>query len=898
MPDTGLGFRKLDLHLHTPASIDFVDRSVTSQRIVEKAIAKGLDGIAITDHNSGEWVDKVKDAAKGTSLVVFPGVEISCEGGREGIHLIALFDVDKDSAHVSGLLSSLNITPDMQGKTESLAKGTVTEIIDKVQSKEWQGIAIPAHASSSKGILSRMRGEQRTRVIRYPSLIAVEATCFEDEDLKNNGKRAVDLLNGTDPVYQRKIAVYQASDNPSRTSAGGHGLNGIGSRCAHFKMERINLDSLRQCFLDPDVRIRQDFEFAQEQYPRIDQVRISGGFLDGQQISFHEGLNSIIGGKGAGKSLLVELLRFTLDQAPSQTTLKDDHGSKLEKKLGHGGHVEVTFVDSSGISSTVRRIYESGGSRFEGEVGHPSHLYPVLFLSQNEIIGIAEDASRQLTFIDRFLDFRVFQDQIQAIGTELKSQDRALAEAIWSVEETADLDRKLTTNAKEIERLSTKLSAPVFDEHKSATQKTEALSSLRADMSKIREALEEAKNKVYSVGESSYTPIAQGDSTVTTIQSLVQNAKRNMISKLDGLLTEFSASHSSLENTEAEWNNEFKEIESRYYAHVRTEGGDYQELAGQNARLQQQRIELESQLSNANAKKDLLQQVRQSRNETLDRLTQVYDDFREERKIRCKYFEVKSLNRLELGIDSQEDRREYKERLLGLKTGSLLREPDIDAIVERCEPRLLVDKMIDFWISIVNPSRSNASDALQEIASKSELDMDKIQKLANVLTDEEKLQKLLELQYKAYPQDRPEIKLKVGDGKYSPLDSLSVGQKSTALLIMALTDGDMPVVIDQPEDSLDIASIWEDICSKVRLNKSKRQFVFTTHNSNVAVASDSDNFIIMEANSDSGRIVQTGSMDHSPVDDKVLRYMEGGTEPYGKKFRKYGADRRPELLSR
>ena len=119
---------------------------------------------------------------------------------------------------------------------------------------------------------------------------------------------------------------------------------------------------------------------------------------------------------------------------------------------------------------------------------------------------------------------------------------------------------------------------------------------------------------------------------------------------------------------------------------------------------------------------------------------------------------------------------------------------------------------------------------------------------------------------------------------FVPLGSLSVGQKSTALLIMALSDGSMPVVIDQPEDSLDIRSIWDDICSKVRIHKNQRQFIFTTHNSNVAVASDSDNYVILEANSENGRIVHRGSMDHSPVADEVLRYMEGGVDSISTKI--------------
>ena len=185
MPGSGLSFKKLDLHIHTPASQDFRDRNVTPEQIVERAIAQGLDAIAITDHNSGAWVDCVKEAAKETSLTVFPGVEISCNGGKGGIHILALFDVDKDSAHVAGLLSRLNIPPDDQGNTQSLAEGTLTGVIDEIQSPDWNGIAIPAHVTSSKGILEDIRGNPRTEVVRHPGLIAVEATCFQKEKKKN-----------------------------------------------------------------------------------------------------------------------------------------------------------------------------------------------------------------------------------------------------------------------------------------------------------------------------------------------------------------------------------------------------------------------------------------------------------------------------------------------------------------------------------------------------------------------------------------------------------------------------------------------------------------------------------------------------------------------------------------
>src|SRR5271157_980481 len=84
----GTVFRQLDLHLHTPASGDFKDRSATPREIIDAAKKRKLDAIAVTDHNAIDWVDKVRSAIKGDEIVVFPGFELNAAGG----HVLAIFD--------------------------------------------------------------------------------------------------------------------------------------------------------------------------------------------------------------------------------------------------------------------------------------------------------------------------------------------------------------------------------------------------------------------------------------------------------------------------------------------------------------------------------------------------------------------------------------------------------------------------------------------------------------------------------------------------------------------------------------------------------------------------------------------------------------------------------------
>jgi hypothetical protein len=104
---------------------------------------------------------------------------------------------------------------------------------------------------------------------------------------------------------------------------------------------------------------------------------------------------------------------------------------------------------------------------------------------------------------------------------------------------------------------------------------------------------------------------------------------------------------------------------------------------------------------------------------------------------------------------------------------------------------------------------------------------------------------------------------------------------------MTLCEGERPIVVDQPEDSLDIRSIWDDMCLRLRRSKRTRQFVFTTHNSSLAVASDTDMFLVMEATATSGKVVLDGAIDSQDVRREVIQLLEGGEDTYFLKQRKY-----------
>jgi PHP family Zn ribbon phosphoesterase len=580
----GLRFHKLDLHLHTPASHCFGDKSVTADDIVAEAKRKGLSAIAVTDHNSGEWIDLVKAAAKKADLIVFPGVEITCTGGTSGIHLIALFDPDCGKTDIETLLGALGLQPQHFGDISTVVGRSVLDVAKIVS--ERGGLAVLAHADSTKGALEDMRGEQRTTLIRSPYISAAEATDFQNAVKQAGHKRVVDLLDGKDPVYNRRLAVYQASDNPSGLGDGKHALAGIGTRCSFFKLDTVNLEGLRQCLGDPEVRIRQDLEFTTSTYPFISKIKVTGGFLDGGEATFHAGLNSILGAKGAGKSLLIEFLRFALNQEPTNQDVYNDHDGKLESRLKLYSSVELTLTDETGFNFTVKRTYNPAeDSPYDASTkGDIAQIFPVLFLSQNEIIKIAEDPDQQIAFIDRFFDFRSYQNEIHAVEQVLRSLDRQLAECLGAFEESRPIERTLATLREELEKLDKSLKNPAFDSFAAVEAKDRALRVPSSYLDALHTALTTQRAELETFLPPTVAAEFAEDPAIKRSTELAKQAHGEVLTALEAAAKVLDGHRATLTAEYASWSPQLTKAKADYDAAVQAGGGNYQNIAQKRAR--------------------------------------------------------------------------------------------------------------------------------------------------------------------------------------------------------------------------------------------------------------------------------------------------------------------------
>ena len=135
----------LDLRIHTPSSLGYVPLNFldTAPALVRLAKAKGLDMIAVTDYYSGDFIDRVQQAAKGTSLMVIPGTVVRCQvDSCNEVFLACLFPESYDSKSVNDFLLRLNVPKTAANRPNFVLKQSFEEVLSIID--ECGGIAIPS----------------------------------------------------------------------------------------------------------------------------------------------------------------------------------------------------------------------------------------------------------------------------------------------------------------------------------------------------------------------------------------------------------------------------------------------------------------------------------------------------------------------------------------------------------------------------------------------------------------------------------------------------------------------------------------------------------------------------------------------------------------------------------
>ena len=359
------------------------------------------------------------------------------------------------------------------------------------------------------------------------------------------------LPDGFDSAHQIKRipAFYQSSDNPDPTKPTKHSADGLGTLYSWFKLDQINLEGLRQCFADPEVRIRLMSEKEDAGYSKVVSLHIgNSGFLRNQCLEFHDGLNSVIGGKGVGKSLAVEFLRFGLGQPSPDVDLQKDFLLKLEKRLEPGNAVTVVYQLADGTQYKIERTYISKGRGSAGTAldkhncinlatgaeyaGDIPQMFPILAYSQTEVIKIAENPKAQLELIDRFIDTRQIEQQIENTRAQLGENDGRLSEAIQARDRLVSCETDIATLAEKIEAINKSLANPLFDAMQSVERKKKAFEARQAYVRSLAVEVGKWQTKATSLTTDALPESLVEDADLKGVQATAESARTRVLESL------------------------------------------------------------------------------------------------------------------------------------------------------------------------------------------------------------------------------------------------------------------------------------------------------------------------------------------------------------------------------
>lgn len=855
----GARFYKADFHTHTPGSADFKEKSVSPEDIIEVADRVGLELLAITDHNTAAWVDRIRAASKGKGVTIVPGAEITTPEG----HILALFDIDCEVTKIEDLLVRIGIPRNQHGREEAISTSHAEEIIREIQKAG--GLSIAAHANENNGLL-KTKGQYKLKIVPMQELAALELTKQGDIERFCVGKVSQD--------YAAKACTH---------SSDSHCLAEIGRRVTYLKMHSVSLHGIQQALLDYPVRVRFPWDYKQPLHPRIVSLAADQGFFGGLKFPFHEGLNCLVGGKGTGKSTAIELLRYCFDDISQFPNIQEDHKGKIKSLVGDGGAIVVEYLDGDGELKTIRREVQpwEADREVRDASGNPVAVEnPPAFFSQGELVQIASSAIAQMDLIDRRLDLTEEEEKEAEAIDKLVANARELVSVRQRIDvlntEINDPERGKTATSALFKKLERRLKHPVLKQFPLWEAEQEYLRELHGTLetlpSEVNKALEKIDLNGLRVAPSDQFPnikvVRKLKDLDKKAEEALENVKKEFLGASENLKKRVEAVRNGIAPLfERKKDEHDRVLKALGEADLRKANAQFRSLGKRMDGLQK----YEKELRKLNEHRVTLESMRQ---ELLANLQRARRGRYQKRAQKAAEYQEKLGGLVRINVIQAGDRGEFAKRIRELSRRGYLKDGEIQRISEGLDPVVLL--------------RCVLNRDIQRIAKDAGITQEVARRLVESFS-EKKLADLFDLEVVAVP-DRPEVYYQVAPGREKQLRELSTGQKGTVIITLAMTEGTGPLVIDQPEEPLDTQSIYGQVVQTLRRSKDDRQFIFTTHNPNIAVGADAELSHVLDADADRGRIESSGGIDDNTTNKMLLIHLEGGEEALRLRVKKYGLD--------
>jgi len=929
-PYAGSRWWKVDFHTHTPASKDTrawrdaigTLEEVTPEKWLLKFMAAEVDCVAVTDHNSGAWIDRLK-AAYATmrqqaetgqapsgfrKLTIFPGVEVSVSSG---FHLLVVFDPAASTRTVTDLLAAVDYGGH-DGDSDGVTRNGPMEVIRKAITAD--GIPIPAHADrpgdTGKALLALRDGAQGASrldantlrdILDSDELLAVE---WEDE-----ARQAPECVR----TRVLRLARVLGSDCHNFQGSGAPGM-----RYTWIKMAKPSLEGLRLALLDGNgVSIRRSddpgafnpFKIPVHIVTRIEiqNMRVVGR---GQAAALNCSpyFNAIVGGRGTGKSTVVHALRLATRREQELMALPEDSEPREQfaafRKVSKGRDDKGVLKPDTEIrvewrheQARLRLRWRADGQgtaveEWRADGWQPSSSqsinaarFPIRIFSQGQIAALAGSGRQSLLAII---------DEAAGVDALRQAFDEACHTYLAQCARLRELDGKLAARPEVERRLQEA-------EHKLAA-------FAQADHAVLLQAFSRAQHQQRELDGT----LAQLGEAVSAIGKAAERI----------VLDDWPPQHFTDADADLlAWRDEAGRLAQQTQRRLEQEATALEqriEALAQDGRIAAWRSRAEvARVAHVELQARLVAQG-VSDPHAFARLTQEKQLLESQRKL----FEQMDADRLLLlrQIEAQAALMLERRQAITARRRSFLGETLADnehvrmavvpfgfdpARIER-ELRTLIDAVDERFaddILALNEDGEATSGLAVELALADDASklatLDRVKwkllkadgnlggRLRNYL--DRKLEKP-EFAYHVqmwFPEDDLRIEYWRGD-EWLAISEGSQGQRSAAMLAFLLAFGDEPIVLDQPEDDLDNHLIYGLIVRQIRDNKQRRQLIVVTHNPNVVVNGDAELVHVMEFGRGQCYVMESGALQEERVREEVCRVMEGGRDAFERRWKRLG----------
>lgn len=925
----GAKWFKCDFHLHTPASKCFKNRAVTPEQWVAAAKEAGLDCVAITDHNCGAWIDRIKPVADAAGLIVFPGVEITCDTSK--IHLLVLFDRTATTQKVEDFLICCGIPRDSFADSNVHSTDSVKEIARKAN--EAGALVIPAHIDEYNGLgYCGSKGA----VTDFMKLDFINAVQFVHNEFLNpslriaDNQEIVDAINayyGNPPIAigqdsikaaydgmtiarTQKVKFLTFSDNPDADDPSKHGVSGIGNKYSWIKMDsNPTLESLRQALIMPE-RTKHCYESPHAPYTTpslwIHKITIQNTTVTRKEnifeIEFNPQLSTIIGGRGSGKSSILRFLRGAFGKNAQIEDLSEilaDHNEFFKRVDSEGRgvlkdntRIEIYFVrdgleyrivychNSNPKTTVERRKVEAKGYELVTDEGFLD-FFQFEQYSQKQIFSIAQKPNSLRNRIDGAVsDIASINNDWKRACAEFKTHMATKRALSQQVKEKGRINTIITDANAKIQLLKQSgISELITRQQKFTRQKAQVsfvIKQIEHSLSQIR-GLNNSIENVVSFDQEAIEGGYRDEITniLSPCTSGVLLAKQLIDERVKLVEMQLATANDQLQESalykDADASNELflqkkKELEEKGVTDI-SDFEKYSKVIEENAAKLETIVTKEAELKAIDVQ--------------ISEVLELYKNKRAEKTTARMDFVTSVINsdKIKVKIVPYADKNDFENRFRNIvqkQSGYANGIETLNGVV--------------YNAASIEEGLTHFKSLMHQIYMGEETDVEFDGRFTNMiqnLTPEQMDDIDLLL-----PEDEIIMEYKNRDGNFRPLAVASAGQKTTAILSFILAFGETPLILDQPEDDLDNRLVYELIVDKIRQIKEKRQVIIVTHNANIPVNGDAEFVVSMSSDTHNLKIQAEGTVEKGEVKNEICEVMEGGVEAFRTRAQRYASLRK------